>query len=184
MSFLTGNGAENALSCFLKIKYDFIFQWFSEQKKREKEKEKRQWRKLSFKHKIFKEQFYFVVCYLPLVSEGPNTLAMNKEKIIMIMVQVNHSLGRWLFLCMSIYLLWLLKILRTIQLRKFDKADSMRRCFLSAKPELFNHKQANMKTSSVKIESRISTTMTLKIHCKLNVLNLQALLREMQFACS
>lgn len=77
-----------------------------------------------------------------------------------------------------------LKILRTIQLRKFDKADSMRRCFLSAKPELFNHKQANLKLSSVKIESRISTTMTLKIHCKLNVLNLQALLREMQFACS
>ena len=98
MSFLTGNGAENALSCFLKIKYDFIFHWFSEQKKREKEKEKRQWRKLSFKHKIFKEQSYFVVCYLPLVSEGPNTLAMNKEKIIMIMVQVNRSLGRWLFL--------------------------------------------------------------------------------------
>ena len=32
-----------------------------------------------------------------------------------------------------------LKILRTIQLRKFDKADSMQRCFLSAKPELFNH---------------------------------------------
>ena len=185
MSFLTGNGAENALSCFLKIKYDFIFQWFSEQKKREKEKEKRQWRKLSFKHKIFKEQSYFVVCYLPLVSEGPNTLAMNKEKIIMIMVQVNRSLvgcsyPRYEHLSFMTFL----KILRTIQLRKFDKADSMRRCFLSAKPELFNHKQANLKTSSVKIESRISTTMTLKIHCKLNVLNLQALLREMQFACS
>ena len=40
MSFLTGNGAENALSCFLKIKYDFIFQWFSEQKKKEKKKKK------------------------------------------------------------------------------------------------------------------------------------------------
>ena len=103
----------------------------------------------------------------------------------MIMVQVNRSLvgcsyPRYEHLSFMTFL----KILRTIQLRKFDKADSMRRCFLSAKPELFNHKQANLKTSSVKIESRISTTMTLKIHCKLNVLNLQALLREMQFACS
>ena len=77
-----------------------------------------------------------------------------------------------------------LKILRTIQLRKVDKADSMQRCFLSAKPELFNHKQANLKTSSVKVKSKILTTMTQKIDCKLNVLNLQALLREMQFACS
>ena len=77
-----------------------------------------------------------------------------------------------------------LKILRTIQLRKFDKADSMQRCFLSAKPELFNHKQANLKTSSVKIKSKILTTMTQKIDCKVNVLNLRALLREMQFAGS
>ena len=77
-----------------------------------------------------------------------------------------------------------LKILRTIQLRKVDKADSMQRCFLSAKPELFNHKQANLKTSSVKVKSKILTTMTQKIDCKLNVLNLQALLREIQFACS
>ena len=70
---------------------------------------------------------------------------------------------------------WLIKRL-SIQLRKVDKADSMQRCFLSAKPELFNHKQANLKTSSVKVKS--------KIDCKLNVLNLQALLREMRFACS
>ena len=67
-----------------------------------------------------------------------------------------------------------LKILRTIQLRKVDKADSMQRCFLSAKPELFNHKQANLKTSSVKVKSKILTAMTQKIDCKLNVLNLQA----------
>ena len=60
--------------------------------------------KLSFKHKTFKGQSYFVVRYLPLVSEGPNTLAMNSKEII-IMVQVNRSLGRWLFLCISIYLL-------------------------------------------------------------------------------
>ena len=78
---------------------------------------------------------------------------------------------------------WLIKRL-SIQLRKVDKADSMQRCFLSAKPELFNHKQANLKTSSVKVKSKILTTMTQKIDCKLNVLNLQALLREMQFACS
>ena len=78
---------------------------------------------------------------------------------------------------------WLIKCL-SIQLRKVDKADSMQRCFLSAKPELFNHKQANLKTSSVKVKSKILTTMTQKIDCKLNVLNLQALLREMQFACS
>ena len=78
---------------------------------------------------------------------------------------------------------WLIKRL-SIQLRKVAKADSMQRCFLSAKPELFNHKQANLKTSSVKVKSKILTTMTQKIHCKLNVLNLQALLREMQFACS
>ena len=61
--------------------------------------------KLSFKHKIFKAQSYFVVRYLPLVSEGPNTLATNNKEIIMIMAQVNRSLGRWLFLCMIIYLL-------------------------------------------------------------------------------
>ena len=78
---------------------------------------------------------------------------------------------------------WLIKRL-SIQLRKVDKADSMQRCFLSAKPELFNHKQANLKTSSVKVKSKILTTMTQKIDCKLNVLNLQALLREMKFACS
>ena len=104
ISFLTGNRAENALHCKLFLE-DKVWFYFSVAlvSKTKKRKRKRNDNKgnfhLNIKYLKSNDLSFFVVCYLPLVSEGPNTLAMNNKKIIMIMVQVNRSHGRLLFSC-------------------------------------------------------------------------------------